>query len=72
MKKVIFILMAVIPLIGLCQNPLFIPDTLSGASINLSLQNGQVEFYPGFNTNTIGYNQNILGKTIILENDKCD
>ena len=67
MKKVIFILMAVIPLIGLCQNPLFIPDTLSGASINLSLQNGQVEFYPGFNTNTIGYNQNILGKTIILE-----
>jgi bilirubin oxidase len=67
MKKVIFILMAVIPLIGLCQNPLFIPDTLSGASINLSLQNGQVEFYPGFTTNTIGYNQDILGKTIILE-----
>lgn len=52
---------------GFSQNPLFIPDTLSGNSINLSLQNGQVEFYPGFSTNTIGYNQSILGKTIILE-----
>ena len=52
---------------GFSQNPLFIPDTLSGSSINLSLQNGQVEFYPGFNTNTIGYNQDILGETIILD-----
>ena len=67
MKKIIFILTAIIPLMGFSQNPLFIPDTLSGNSINLSLQNGQVEFYPGFNTNTIGYNQAILGKTIILE-----
>lgn len=67
MKTTIIFLMAIYPLMGLCQNPLFIPDTLSGTSINLSLQNGQVEFYPGFNTNTIGYNQNILGKTIILE-----
>ena len=67
MKKILFILVTILPFIGFSQNPLFIPDTLSGTSINLSLQNGQVEFYPGFNTNTIGYNQDILGKTIILE-----
>ena len=59
--------MAIIPLIGLSQNPLLIPDTLSGSSINLDLQIGEVEFYSGFITNTIGYNQAILGKTIILE-----
>lgn len=67
MKKIIFVLIAILPLIGFCQNPLFVPDTISGTSINLSLQIGQVEFYPGFITNTIGYNQNILGKTVILE-----
>lgn len=67
MKKILFILVTMFPFIGFSQNPLFIPDTLSGTSINLSLQNGQVEFYSGFNTNTIGYNQDILGKTIILE-----
>ncbi len=67
MKQLILILTFVIPLLGNSQNPLFIPDTLSGASINLNLQNGQVEFYNGITTNTIGYNQNILGPTIFLE-----
>lgn len=65
MKKTIILLMAVIPLMGLCQNPLFIPDTLSGTEINLILRHGQVEFYPGFTTNTIGYNQDILGPTLV-------
>ena len=67
MTKTIFILTTIFPLIGFAQNSLFIPDTLSGSSFNLNLQYGQVEFYNGFNTNTIGYNQDILGKTIILE-----
>jgi bilirubin oxidase len=67
MKNILLILFSALPLASFSQNPLFIPDTLSGASISLNLQNGQVEFYPGFSTNTIGYNQNILGKTIILE-----
>lgn len=67
MKKTIILLMAVIPLMGLCQNPLFIPDTLSGTEINLILRHGQVEFYPGFTTNTIGYNQDILGPTLVLQ-----
>ena len=67
MKKIIFVLTAIIPLMGFSQKPLFIPDTLSGSSINLILQNGQIAFYPEFITNTIGYNQAILGQTIILE-----
>ncbi|NNF34673.1 MAG: multicopper oxidase domain-containing protein, partial [Saprospiraceae bacterium] len=69
MKKTLFIILAIFPLMGFSQNPLYIPDTLSGASINLNLQYGQVEFYPGFSTNTIGYNQDILGPTIILEKE---
>ena len=67
MKNYIFLIVFVLPFLSNSQNPLFIPDTLSGASINLNLQNGQVEFYSGFTTNTIGYNQDILGPTILLE-----
>jgi blue copper oxidase len=67
MKKAVLPLLIIIPLLGFSQTPLFIPDTLSGSSISLTLQSGQVEFYTGFNTNTIGYNQDILGKTLILE-----
>lgn len=67
MKKYILILFFVTPLLGVSQNPLLIPDTLSGSQINLTLQNGQIEFYNGFNTNTIGYNHDILGPTIFLE-----
>ena len=67
MKKIIANLIFVIPLLGFSQNPLLIPDTLSSSNINLTLQNGQVEFYNGFNTNTIGYNQAILGPTIFLK-----
>ncbi|MCB0535452.1 MAG: multicopper oxidase domain-containing protein, partial [Saprospiraceae bacterium] len=66
MKKSIFIVLAVITSIGYSQNPLFIPAQLSGSSIDLNFQGGQMEFYPGFNTNTIGYNQAILGPTLLL------
>ena len=48
------------------QNPLFIPDTLVGSSINLSLQEGSVNFYPGPATQTMGVNGNLLGPTLIL------
>lgn len=51
---------------GSNQNKLFIPDTLSGASIDLSFQQGQVSFYDGFTTNTYGYNQDYLGPTLLL------
>ena len=68
MKNLYLLILFALPFFGVCQNPLFIPDTLSGSSINLELQYGQVEFYTGFETNTIGYNQNLLGPTILLEN----
>jgi bilirubin oxidase len=48
------------------QNKLQIPDTLSGTKFNLTIQKGSVSFYPGFTTNTLGVNGNILGPTLIL------
>ncbi|MCW5907791.1 MAG: multicopper oxidase domain-containing protein [Chitinophagales bacterium] len=48
------------------QNPLAIPDTLSGSSLNLALQTGTVNFKSGQATNTMGANGNLLGPTLIL------
>lgn len=56
-----------LPLIVLAQNPIAIPPTLSGSSIDLTLQNANNVFYTGYNTATIGYNGNYLGPTIILQ-----
>jgi FtsP/CotA-like multicopper oxidase with cupredoxin domain len=52
------------------QQQLFIPDTLSGNVINLTLQTGSVNFYPGAATSTMGVNGNLLGPTIILEQNQ--
>lgn len=52
------------------QNPLFIPDTLTGSTINLNLQNGTVNFYPGQATNTMGVNGNLLGPTLLLNRNQ--
>jgi bilirubin oxidase len=51
------------------QNQLFIPDTLSGAVINLTVQAGTTQFIGTNNTNTYGYNGNILGPTLIIHKD---
>ena len=67
MKRIIFYIIFLSPLMGFSQNPLFIPTTLSGGTIELNLDEGEIEFYNGFSTNTIGYNQDILGPTLILE-----
>ncbi len=48
------------------QNQLLIPDTLSGTTLNLNLQYGTFEFYPGVQTETMGANGNILGPTLIM------
>ena len=48
------------------QTQIPIPDTISGSSINLSIEEGTKQFFSGFNTNTIGYNGSYLGPTIIL------
>ncbi len=48
------------------QNPLMIPDTLTGRHITLTLQQGTYTFYPGYATQTMGANGPILGPTLIL------
>jgi blue copper oxidase len=49
------------------QTQIPIPDTLSGNTIHLNLQNGVKQFFPNINTSTIGYNGNYLGKTVFLQ-----
>lgn len=71
MKNLLLYLLSLVPLIGICQSTLIIPDTLSGDTLSLELQNGQFSFFPGSQTNTIGYNQDILGPTLILQKDKA-
>lgn len=48
------------------QNVIPIPDTLSGNAIQLTMADSSHQFYPGFNTATIGYNGAYLGPTLIL------
>lgn len=62
----LFLLGLVFAQYGTAQNQLFIPDTLSGTNINLTLQNGTHEFYSGSMTNTMGANGSVLGPTILL------
>ncbi len=64
-----FVLFVVLILSGKLkgQNVLLIPDTLSGTTINLTLQNGIYQFYEGQNTTTMGANGNILGPTLFLK-----
>lgn len=55
------------PFTAFAQTPLLIPPTLSGASIDLSIQEGSWEFHPGETVQTYGYNGNLLGPTLILD-----
>ncbi|MBK7309393.1 MAG: multicopper oxidase domain-containing protein [Sphingobacteriaceae bacterium] len=49
------------------SNSLAIPSTLTGTNISLSIHTGTMAFYPGFSTNSIGFNAyNYLGPTLIL------
>ncbi len=68
MKKLfpILLFVAVLAPIAKAQTTLLIPDTLSGTTFNLMLQNGVHQFYNGQNTNTMGVNGNILGPTLFL------
>lgn len=68
MKKITWLLL-LISASSIAQNPLNIPSTLSGSSINLTLQNGTTIFFPPTVTNTMGANGNLLGPTLILEKD---
>ncbi|MBT6440094.1 MAG: multicopper oxidase domain-containing protein, partial [Flavobacteriales bacterium] len=48
------------------QNQLAIPATIETTNINLTLQEGVTQFYPGVNTNTMGANGALLGPTLIM------
>jgi FtsP/CotA-like multicopper oxidase with cupredoxin domain len=67
MQKIYALLLASCTMLTWAQQPLHIPDTLSGAQINLNLQHGQRQFFTGPPTQTMGVNGNFLGPTIILE-----
>ena len=51
------------------QNPLYIPDTLNGTSITLTVQSSTKQFFGTNNTPTYGYNGSFLGPTIFLNKD---
>ena len=69
MKKLASLFFIVTSILGFAQNPLNIPPTLSGPTINLTLQNGTTTFYSGVVTNTMGANGNLLGPTLLLKKD---
>jgi blue copper oxidase len=49
---------------------LFIPPTITGDVINLEIKNSTKQIFNGYETNTIGYNGNYLGPTIILQKEQ--
>lgn len=54
------------PAISHSQNELVYPPLIDSNNINLELQTGTTEFYPGITTNTMGANGPILGPTLLL------
>lgn len=54
------------PYISSAQNLISIPDTISGLSISVSIDDSAKQFFSGYNTKTIGYNGRYLGPTIFL------
>ncbi len=69
LKNFIWIISVWTPLFIYGQNPLWIPDTLSGTNFNLTVQTGIVQFYAGQNTPTYGVNGNFLAPTLFLNKD---
>ena len=50
------------------QNPIVIPATIESTNVNLTLQTGTFQFFPGQDTSTMGANGPVLGPTIIMDN----
>lgn len=67
LKQLIFCGFAAITVPAFAQTPVPIPPTLSGNTIDLTVQQSTTEIYPGFATNTVGYNGSFLGPTILLD-----
>lgn len=66
-NSLILIICLVLNIAIKAQNPVLIPDTLSGTSFELTLQNGTHQFFDGQSTATMGVNGNILGPTLIMQ-----
>lgn len=67
MKKYFSLSLCLCAIHTLAQQPLFIPDTLSGSVINLTMHKDSVQFFPGNISYTYAYNTNkFLGPTLIL------
>lgn len=49
------------------QNSLFIPPTLIGPVFDLEMQHGTHNYFPGISTPSMGFNGDILGPTLIME-----
>lgn len=66
MKQIILSLSLLTTTFVIGQNPLNIPTAITSTSINLTLQEGITNFYPGITTNTMGANGALLGPTVIM------
>ncbi|MBL1278977.1 MAG: multicopper oxidase domain-containing protein [Fluviicola sp.] len=66
MKKTVILALLLSASNVFSQNPLTIPTTIETTTINLVLQEGITQFYPGINTNTMGANGALLGPTLIM------
>lgn len=67
MKKIIVLILFLTSGILAAQNPIIIPDTLSGSDFNLLLDEHEMQFYSGAATQTMGVNGPILGPTLIFQ-----
>jgi len=73
MKTITLILFFLATNVLVAQNELLIPDTITGTTFDLTLQNGTHQFFEGQATITMGVNGNILGPTLILnKSDNVD
>lgn len=66
LKQALTIFVSVSGAVAFSQNTLVIPPAISTQTIDLTLQEGTHEFYPGIVTNTMGANGSLLGPTLIL------
>lgn len=68
MQKIVLTALCIAPLLAQAQQPLLIPDTLSGTSISLTMHQDSVQLLPGQKTKTLAFNNNhYLGPTLILQ-----
>ena len=65
MKKITMLLLAMS--IAFSQNQLIIPPAMTGNNFELTLQESEMEFFPGIFTQTMGVSFPILGPTLIME-----